>query len=93
MLGKSTKILSPCRHGQQVSVSDSFDVGLVNKIEVAPKDAVIAQWEPEVSSLGSAYKLQPAQITGQRQLTRVLESSVCSLLSALPKWKCAKGQL
>ena len=57
MLGKSTKILSPCRHGQQVSVSDSFDVGLVNKIEVAPKDAVIAQCEPEVSSLGSAYKL------------------------------------
>ena len=43
-----------------------------------------AQCEPEVSSLGSAYKLKLALITGQRQLMRVLESSVCSLLSLCP---------
>ena len=40
-----------------------------------------AQCEPEVSSLGSTYKLKPALIPGQRQLTRVLELSVFSLLS------------
>ena len=40
-----------------------------------------AKYEPEVSSLGSAYKLKLALITGQRQLTRVLESSLCSLQS------------